>query len=346
MTIRLKILVYSSILIGITLITLFFVKKVVYIILELEVSKVSFMLNKDVESFLSITSNQRCTFKTISVDQFSKAYYIQKKLSANTTNDGNLIDSISILPANDDVISQLMLTNANINNINIRRKTHLSMEAINKPSSLKLSFTDYHEQITILRANSKKAIHIESNDYKLSNGECPAGGCDLNSNRITLVPKDGVLNIWLHPDSVFSLEEDDVLSVTNLCLMTDVERDNSYSDSSNARSTILSGTLRIPVLEKEIKLAKRTKVLFSPSDNFYITGLQVSGKSIKLTIEGYTNNIQVGPFGNRHIPSVLEYLYKNNYLIMIFNSFMVVITFLLFLMKESSGASGKETVKG
>ena len=108
---------------------------------------------------------------------------------------------------------------------------------------------------------------------------------------------------------------------------------------------MLGGSLQIEETGKTVELSKNRAIAFDADDRFDITELSIENGTITLIFEGHTSSMRIGQAGTGYIPSILEYLYENNFLVMLFNSYMVVLTFMIAISdkwKASKDAKEKQ----
>lgn len=323
---RIKKITISSfyLIIGLVLITLFLlasIKKKVFITGQLEVSHIEMKLDEIVPNFLSINTSSTplkqlriCTFNSINIPLDSA--------------------NISILPIDNDNTSNVIIKGACLNELDLRSGNRLTVSILGKGNKMRLSGNNFTTVLQLSPMSDTVSFDLKESFVKgkkvLENISLQFES-DRFTNAITSKPLNNEFEIVYQSDTLLYFEEPNTFLVKKLRF--------ENPDKSIRGSTIIDGSIHIEGINSTIQLSKNKKVHFPAHETFEITHFLIKDGVIKINFEGYTEEMVIGHYGNSYVPSILEYLYKNNYLLVLFNSFMTIITFLLFIKRESKSKS-------
>jgi hypothetical protein len=293
---HLKILGAVSLIIIASIIFMVLKKKRVFVIINVEVAKVTFQLKEDISNFLSIED------KVIGINKIniSSFYYA-------------IINSDTIYSSNEPS-NQIVFNTPNIANLNLNTGTTAELSILS-PYRLKLYLANFKRDFSIIPRNDSS--FFSSDILKEADSV-------YTYNSTVIYPLDDRIEIDFEADTSVFIEEGDVFNINNL----------KFTRGEKQQSSILSGNVYIEDLSKSIELSKNCKLVLNSNEEFTITSLTIYGSIIHLTMEGYTDELYIGNYNRNNAPSILEYLYNNNYLIILFNSFMAILNFYLFLLSQ------------
>lgn len=299
-------------------------KKRVYVHGTVEVSAVHFTLGGSVPNFLALNQTD-ADLRSLAVSSFReiRAPYSLLLSEDDDTLDAN-VNTLSILPEENDPLAKATFGNVQTGEIELvaGNQVHLSAPTAFTQACF-LTVTEVNTALPLV--NSEELVTLRPKNALAS---YPAGQTD---ERLQLVehgqpifevePLLGTLDLRLLFAGDFELSEDDVVPVTGL----------EFAEERNGivRSTVLGGSIAVEETGNTVELSKNRKLAFDAADAFDITELRVQGGNITLVFEGYTESMRIGQAGDGYVPSLLEYLYENNFMVMLFNSYMVVITFMI-----------------
>ena len=339
---RMKLLIGVSILILIVLIVLTQIKKTVPVSGTLKLSHVGFKLQNDVPNFLGV-SNTSNGIQKLNISAFSEAILPYQALE---TLNGEPLDSLpgelEIIP-DDPYTSSLRMEKVNLGNIELNSGYMLTINSLKEyKNSVQLAFTEYSKPIEVLGEADYMKLDMRSAYGVYGPYEDEIEGelyLALEGSEImSVTPAEGIISLNMEFNENESLVEEDVLMVNNLRVM--------HADGQKIRSGIIEGDIYIGEANKHIHFGKNKTVLFDTTDVFEITELVVSGDHIKITFDGETDFLSIGHSGNNFIPHLLKYLSNNNFLMIVFNSYMIILTFFISLRKsnkDSLKAESKES---
>ena len=303
--------IIASIGLVIVLLILNNIKKKVFITIDLEVLNAKMKINEDVLNFFSL--------------QDSREYSEILVSAPHRFNVPSMNSDATMLPDTIDVLGRSKFKGIAPGRIDLKKNSSVTITAVdNKNVSLliegqKSSFIfSPVDSISKFTFDEGKRNDIEVDDdiqYPLKES-------------VQVFSKNSVINIRLIAKDSLSLTEESIFSVTPVGFTRYV--------GNKKQPGILGGKMHIEETGKDIILYKNEFLSFGGNHHLTVTSLLVQNGKIKLHMEGFTDNVTIGVYGNKYIPSLLEYFSKNNQLVLLFNSFMVVITFILFLKRESS----------
>lgn len=292
---HLKILVAVSLIIIVTILLLALVKKRLFIVIDVKVSKIAFQLKEDIPNFFSL-EDKVSGLKKINISSFTFA----------------AIQSDTIYSSNDPT-NQIVFNTPNVANLNLNMGTTAELSVLS-PTRLKVYLANYNKEFSIV---PQKDSSILSTDMLKEVGF-------IHYTTTVISPLDNKIQIDFEADTSLYIEEGDVFNINNV----------KFLRGEKLQSSILSGNVYIEDLNKTIELTKNCKLRLNTNEEFTITSLTISGPTIYVTMEGYTDELFIGNYNRNHAPSMLEYLYNNNYIIILFSSFMAILNFYLFLLSQ------------
>lgn len=326
-------LLIASTLIAMSLLVLSISKKSVYIFGEVEVSQFGFQLEEKegIENSLSL-NNYDYDISECKVSGFEKARF--RKLSLYHEGlDSNFLFSDTIVFQNlEDEKSSITLKNALPNELYLPKKSSIIIkQEAYESSRFWLKLFDY-KQIQSFSYES-----LDESELKLKNATCPLPeefeGVDLllapsKLSTFLIEPRDNSIELRFKKSKDTKIIERRPFRVSGL---------NFHEELDNRPySTVIKGKITIDEMDKQIEFGKNKLIRFKDQAEFTITDLEISSHDVKVSFEGEISEMQIGFSGNRYIPSWLQYLYSNNYLIIVFNSYMVIISLFISLYKTFS----------
>jgi len=334
-----KLLVGVSLIIISAVLVLSLIKKKVHVCAEIEASAVSFEVLGQVDNFLGINNNSQSKYnlKVFSFDKAEIPYSNFGNDDASITDDK---EGEIILISNDDESASLSLNDASIGMISLQNGNRVNIKAIKSEANrVRIDLQDYNKEIEFISREPMFTLKPRKCSFTFAKSDSIFESENLlvtsvQNKAITATPKDNSLSLRIEFEKNSMLEENDVIPIKNL----------RFYDMSEAgmHSYILSGTLNIIETDKQVSFGKNKTILFNALDKFDITDLVLYGDRVKITFEGETRQMVVGFAENSYVPSLLEYLYKNNFLIILFNSYLIVLTFFISLFKTNKESKAEE----
>ena len=292
---HLKILVLVSLIIIVATLFLALIKKRLFVLVDVEVSKIAFKLKEDVPNFLSIEDNVSGV-KRIIISSFNFAAF--KSDTIYSSNE----------PSN-----QIVFNTPNIANLNLNMGTSAELSVFS-PNRLKVYLANYNRDFFIVPLNDSSILSTDLLNEVDS----------IHYTTTFISPLDNKIEVYFEADTTLCIVEGDVFNINNV----------KFLRGEKQQSSILSGNVYIEDLNKSIKLSKNCKLRMNTKEEFTITSLTICGATIHITMEGYTDELYIGNYNRNHAPSMLEYLYNNNQIIILFSSFMAFLNFYLFLLSQ------------
>jgi len=331
--------VVSLVLLG-TLLILTFIKKKVHVTGTLELSRVSFAVQNNVPNFLGV-NNTETGLKKLYASAFSKAVLPYQQLE---TTFGEVLDSMAgelIVFPEDDYTASLRLELVNIGDIGLSSGDKIHINALKDyDNRIKLDFESYSSQIELFGESNFMSVKLrDAYGTYLSDKETDKE-LYLNlegSEIISITPTAKAMCLTMEFKENENLQEEDVLVTKAFQTM--------YSDGKKMRSGVLNGSIHIEETNKSVSFGRNKTVLFDSTAVIEITDLAVYGDKIKVVFETYTDELTIGDTPNHYIPHMLEYLSNNNFLVIIFNSYMALLALFISLRKGNKSSLAEESKK-
>lgn len=321
-----KTLAAIALVLGLVIIVLSQIKKTVHVTVAVEASHAAFGLEGSVENFLSI-NNKAAADYALRLSSYGRAGFQVNQVQSAA---GDVLaagpQELVLIPEEGDPTASLGLQGVAIGKIALAPGHRLEINSLpDEPARMRLNLVDYGEAISLV--NMSDSIRLSPKRSLLAADESEAEDMHLlmaPGSPITVQPLDNSLSISLRFETAQTLAEDDVMTISQLSF--------TENKAGVLHSAILGGKVSILETGTTIDFGKNKSLSFAPGDRFDVTELDLSGERIRMVFEGETSNMRLGYAGRRYIPSMLEYLYKNNFLIVLFNSYMVVISLIASLL--------------
>lgn len=318
-----KLLIAIALVLGVVIIVLSQIKKTVHVTVEVEASHAAFTLEGSVENFLSI-NNRAAAGYGIRLASYQQALVPGAQvLRPEDSMLAPATDTLRFIPEDGDPTASLRLEGVAIGKISLRPGHRLELNALSEESGrMRFHLVDFGDPISL--SSLQDTVSLRPKRSLLAPEETEAEDMEVllpAFSAISITPLDKSLQVSLHFAEAASLTEDDVMTISHL----------SFTENKGGvlHSAILSGKVSILETGKEVAFGKNKTLRFAPGDRFDVTDLSLSGERVRMVFEGETSQMQLGYAGRRYIPSLLEYLYHNNFLLILFNSYMVVISLIL-----------------
>ncbi|AWB57848.1 hypothetical protein [Colwellia sp. Arc7-D] len=215
-----------------------------------------------------------------------------------------------------DIGDRLSLRNVSVNELNIPEGAIIKLS----------SFESEVEQVSIQFQNIESSFdfHPINNDssYRFNTfkeKKIPEGGA------IIVKPSDEKFNMSFRFEDASGLMESEIIKIDHLNI--------NQLINETLQPSIKSGIIEVLSIGEKINIHKNSRLYFQASDIFYITDLFIKNGSINVVLEGHTSSIEYGSNRTNIIPNYLYFFAKNNFILIIFNTIFVLITFTLTLVK-------------
>jgi len=336
---RLLVLISVSTIIFIALLTLYFVNIPMYLSGSISSSEVKFVSQNRVNNILDLTSR---SFEYIEISSFQN---IESGFESINVGDEAIVNdgSKTLVIRSEDVSDFVVFKEGySLNGFDVGPNTivGISVDKYKDNSVLVLSMDGDIPPVTLVGNSTSSSLLVSGSIVEFSgqsvDGTMSNVELDMemsSSDMVTIYPDSGKLEVRLPVAGGVDLREEGVLPVSRLGFFN--ERDE-YSFSKKL-SSILSGSLYISETGKNIDIGLKQPIVLGESDLFDIRGLEVSDSKVNVLFEGEATKLLVGFGGHNKLPSALEYLMKNQTLILLINSYILVITFFLAVMKINRG---------
>ena len=338
---RIKFLIGVSLVIVIALVVLSQIPIKVHLSVELESTYLEGELQNDVPSFLAVGNNQ-VSGNGIKVRPFASATLPYETLYDD---EEQLLDSVpgKLTVTPDDYTSGLILNGINLKELELEVGNFIEIDAIKTDADrVKLQIHNYQRSLELMNSVQSYPVRFQRAYTTIADApwEDPLVLHNFNPEIIEVEPSEAEIGLRFSMDTNQTLAEDDVIEISKLSFM--------QVSGEKTRSTLLNAKITIEETGKVINLGKNKTVMFQPEDVWQVTELTVSGNKVALVFDGETDGYTLGNNARSYVPSMLEYIYTNNFLIILFNSFLVIITFFISISKENKAqiAAEKEDTDG
>ena len=319
-----------SIMLLIVLLVLSQIKKSVRVAVEMEASHFSFEMMNHAPNFLSVHNTYSRAY-TLKVASFRSATLPYSRIESL---DGEVLDSVGgiadLIPEDLDPTATFQVDKVAVSELALHPGNRIECFALkNESNRFRLDIIDFSDVVQIITQENYLTLKPKRSFILVGDEEFDEplyASFDRNSI-IEAKPLDSVISLRFQFASEESLTEDNVLSVRGL--------DFTEDRAGNIHSAVMGGKIHVAETDKTLDFGKNKTVIFDPEDVFEVTELTIYGDHVKVVFEGETSMLQVGHAGNSMVPSWLEYLYTNNFLMVIFNSYMVLLTFFISIRKTN-----------
>ena len=275
------------------------------VLITLQVGTLSFETRNDLNNLFALS--RTIDKHTVYVQQFSAFEARNSSIGGKPPADNEI---------STDVADRLILRNVSVNELNI-----------SEGASIKLSSLDSEvEQVSIQFKNIESSFHFHpiNNDasYRFNNlneNKIPEGG------EIIVKPSEGKFNMSFRFETELGLMESEIIKIDHLKI--------NQMINETLQSSIKSGTIEVVSIGEKLRIHKNSRLYFQENDIFYITDLFITNGAINVVLEGSTSSIEYGSGRSNLIPNYLYFFAKNNFVLIIFNTIFVLITFMLTLVK-------------
>ncbi len=330
-----KLLTFISVIIFAVLLVMTQIKKEVHVEVEVETTQLHFTLENGLSNFLAI-NRTGAEMGKITLASFSQvAIPSEKILDPEYQPLDSSAKTLSFQPEENDIAGKLVFTKVNPAGIELFPGNQVNITAIgNEHNQIRLNLDNYAHDIRFIPQSDTFPVKLKMALGSVGNRSFDDKIHVVNGPEILATPMEQAISMRFSFDASFQLLEEEVVSVSHVGFAS--------TDTEVWRSGILKGLVTVDETGKKIKLTRNKKLAFAREDKFDITELMIFHDKIKVVMEGNTSAMAVGQSGLRYIPSLLEYLYKNNFLIILFNSYMVIITFFITISEKNKASLKKE----
>lgn len=320
-------LIWVSVLIAAVVLVLSQIKKKVHVIAEVEAAQVAFELTGTVDNFLGINNTVQADY-ALRISSYEQARFPYQQLRSSS---GELLaeapGELLLELEEGDPTAAILMDEVAIGSISLRASHRVVMvTGGTQDNSMRIDLARYGQPISF--TNLSDTLLLKPKRSLASWGDAlqdwenePLLLQMAYASTLTAHPLDSSISLRLRFDDAQYLAEDDIVRVDHLAF--------TENKGGQLHSSILKGKITIDETEKTIEFGKNKSLSFALSDEFDITELTLYNDRIRLVFEGETDAMLLGFARDRYIPSVLEYLYHNNFLIILFNSYLVVLTFFI-----------------
>ncbi|WP_139142033.1 hypothetical protein [Alteromonas lipolytica] len=218
-------------------------------------------------------------------------------------------------------------TSSDISDRLILKNVYVDELDIPKGVSITLSSTDSEiEQVSVhfQDTESNFNFHPIGNDSSYNFNDL--GREKINEDgKFTVKPSDGKLNLSFRFESEAGLMESEIIKIDHLVVNKMI--------NPTLQPSIKSGKIEILSTGEELSIHKNARLYFQEKDIFLITDLFVKNGLINVVLEGSTSSIYYGSNRSNIIPNYLYFFAKNNFVLIIFNTVFVLITFMMALVR-------------
>ena len=244
------------------------------------------------------------------------AVYIQQFSSFGVYDSSVRGEPLVVNETSTDIADRLTLKDVSINELNIPAGAFIKLSALDSEV----------EQVSIQFQNIESSFHFHpiNNDasYKFnyfSENKIPEGG------QIMVKPSDKKFNMSFRFEAESGLMESEIIQIDHLNI--------NQMINDTLQPSIKSGVIHVVNIGEKLIIHKNSRLYFQPSDIFYITDLFIKNGTINVVLEGNTTSIEYGSNRTNIIPNYLYFFAKNNFVLIIFNTIFVLITFMLTMVK-------------
>lgn len=295
-----------------------------YVVAEVNASEVRFKLDTAVHNLMQL--NRRLgQAQSISVGRFAFITLGEGVVAAEEEPENGTLGVWQIQPEEEDVSTHTTVFSDLLPDFEtLPKDTEIRMAVRERRLGgyeLRMELTNLHEGIFLTPQHD--TVHIKP---KRAQVHAPKEGVTFEEEVYIntthqlpwqLIPQEGQLVLTFTFDGQPVLQEEDVMFVSGLKFNTILP--------DRERSSILSGTLRIEESDTEVDLGRNSWMHLGQDDTWEITSLALSRDAFHLFFEGQTNQLELSYSKRNYLPTVLEWLVNNNYLLLLFNSYMIVI---------------------
>lgn len=308
---KLKHLFLFAFIIALPILILAFTPYKTLVRIEAEVSEISFTTLEPLENFFSF-ENSFEKIKRISVQSYDSLFYYSE---------GYRDKKASIISS--DITDKITFYNTGINSIPINKNSSISIR------SNKYDLKKYIIQIT----GNKASIEFKSNNDTLNlkvNNEPVQKVLNSSDNIAVITPSQKMLKMFITVNETSSLEEEEVIKSNNITFQKNI--------NGKSYSSIKSGKIELVDIGKVYPLTQNSLVNFNPNTELNIMELNIKNGKIHIILEGFTNKILYGLNRKNIAPNLLFYLINNNFLLTLINTFLVILTFFISIIKFKNAA--------
>lgn len=275
------------------------------VLITLQVGTLSFETRNDLNNFFALS--RTIDKNTVYVQQFSGFEIRNSSIGGELRADNK---------TSTDIADRLTLRNVSVNELNIPEGAIIKLS----------SYDSEVEQVSIQFQNIESSFHfhptIKEASYRFNyfgEEKIPEGG------EIVVKPSDEKLDMSFRFESKSGLMESEIIKIDHLNI--------NQMINETLHSSIKSGIIEVLNIGEKLSIHKNSRLYFEPTDIFYITDLFIKNGSINVVLEGSTSSIEYGSNRSNIIPNYLYFFAKNNFILIIFNTIFVLITFMLTLVK-------------
>lgn len=335
---RLQILIFVSTLIFLFIIGLYFIRVPIQINARVQATELSFTVVNKTENFLGAAV--QTSFKQLEIRNFERLESLYEELATAgkqlSTGHGSVIATSEYANA-----SVMLHGIVSLNDLDLSPGTRVNLKVHRdgKSTVLDISLSGLQSPVTLNNAThwtrlstvsgilatkeAKQSHELDTTEIEFA---LPEHGI------ISVYPDEGTLTLSLYLPENTRLYEEDVISIKGIDFVRRREANNN-----SGLSSVIEGRIDMRDTERSLIIGRKQKLGFASGDVFEVRDLNIENTSINIIFEGNPKELYVGFSSDNKMPSTLEYLMKNQTLLLLINSYVLVITFFMTLMKLNKG---------
>ncbi|WP_046755666.1 hypothetical protein [Kordia jejudonensis] len=273
--------------------------------LELEITEVSFTSQEPIDNLFSF-ENSYNKIKKISVQSYDSLFYYEDDLKSE--------DNFVLAT---DITDKITFYDAGINSIPIEKEATINIRS-NKYDSLQYVFQISNNRNPIVFKSNTDSLRLKVNNEVINTFD-PI---------VAVTPSEKMLKMFVSMHKKTPLEEEEVIAANNILFQKNI--------NGKSYSSIKSGTISLLDISKKYPITQNSSIALTPDTELQVMNLKIKDGKIFITLEGFTSKLYYGLNRKNIAPSLLFYLSNNNFLLTLINTFLIILTFIISIIKFSN----------
>lgn len=297
-------------------------------VIDLEVNACEFALSRPLDNFLNL--NFANHLGKIRLSEFS---FLALKSDSVAIDEFINIEEEAlpymVSPIQSDPTASISLNNINVGNLNFQEGEGIYVDRVQEDSNqILLRLSNFGNDIQLIPISELANVKLRNCEVQFSDSVVQSRTLKARidgQNEMVISPLNNSLTIRVDLPAGLLLSEDYPINISQISFL-------EHRPNRQRKSSVLSGNLRIEETNESYQLRKNVGLNVIPTD-LQINSFEISGKKIKLELVGQVEKITIGDSERNILPTWLEYLNSNNYLLVLLNSYLVIITFVITIVK-------------